>query len=159
MPPPHNPTPPRPATPPPSVGRTARAGRSGRSVTVVTQYDVEMFQKIEHLTGVKMEQFPADREEVLLLLEQVGWVGWGASGRPGPAPRCRAPLAGGLRRLQTGLAGLRARARLGALDRDEAAWRTIVEGRAWAQLAGLHLGRLAHAHAPARNRAARTSRR
>ncbi|GBF91769.1 DEAD-box ATP-dependent RNA helicase [Raphidocelis subcapitata] len=54
------------------VGRTARAGRSGRSVTVVTQYDVEMFQKIEHLTGVKMEQFPAEREEVLLLLEQVG---------------------------------------------------------------------------------------
>lgn len=53
------------------VGRTARAGRSGRSVTIVTQYDVEMFQKIEHLTGVKMEQFPAEREEVLLLLEQV----------------------------------------------------------------------------------------
>lgn len=54
------------------VGRTARAGRSGRSVTIVTQYDVEMFQKIEHLTGVKMEAFPAERDEVLLLLEQVG---------------------------------------------------------------------------------------
>jgi hypothetical protein len=57
------------------VGRTARAGRSGRSVTIVTQYDVEMFQKIEHLTGVKMEAFPAEREEVLLLLEQVGGGG------------------------------------------------------------------------------------
>lgn len=54
------------------VGRTARAGRSGRSVTLVTQYDVEVFQKIEHLTGVKMEAFPAERDEVLLLLEQVG---------------------------------------------------------------------------------------
>jgi ATP-dependent RNA helicase DDX47/RRP3 len=54
------------------VGRTARAGRSGRSVTLVTQYDVEMFQKIEHLTGVKMEAFSAERDEVLLLLEQVG---------------------------------------------------------------------------------------
>jgi ATP-dependent RNA helicase DDX47/RRP3 len=54
------------------VGRTARAGRSGRSVTLVTQYDVEMFQKIEHLTGVKMEAFAAERDEVLLLLEQVG---------------------------------------------------------------------------------------
>ena len=71
--------PPLPASKPPNlplptrrVGRTARAGRSGRSVTIVTQYDVEMFQKIEHLTGVKMEQFPAEREEVLLLLEQVG---------------------------------------------------------------------------------------
>lgn len=53
------------------VGRTARAGRSGRSVTLVTQYDVEMFQKIEHLTGVKMEAFQAERDEVLLLLEQV----------------------------------------------------------------------------------------
>lgn len=63
---------PEPPPPPFRVGRTARAGRSGRSVTIVTQYDVEMFQKIEHLTGVKMEQFPAEREEVLLLLEQVG---------------------------------------------------------------------------------------
>ncbi|GLI59076.1 hypothetical protein VaNZ11_000909 [Volvox africanus] len=53
------------------VGRTARAGRSGRSVTIVTQYDVELFQKIEHLTGIKMEQFAAEREEVLMLLERV----------------------------------------------------------------------------------------
>eukprot|EP00798_Chlamydomonas_sp_ICE-L_P032523 gene32523-17236_t len=53
------------------VGRTARAGRSGRSVTMVTQYDVEMYQKIEHLTGVKMELFKAERDEVLILLERV----------------------------------------------------------------------------------------
>lgn len=54
------------------VGRTARAGRSGRSVTIVTQYDVELFQKIEYLTENKMEEFPKDREEVLLMLERVG---------------------------------------------------------------------------------------
>ena len=39
------------------VGRTARAGRSGRSITFVTQYDVEGFQKIENLIGIKMEEY------------------------------------------------------------------------------------------------------
>ena len=29
------------------VGRTARAGKTGRAITLVTQYDVENFQKIE----------------------------------------------------------------------------------------------------------------
>lgn len=53
------------------VGRTARAGRSGRSVTVVTQYDVELLQRIEALTGVTMEQFPADQDAVLLLADRV----------------------------------------------------------------------------------------
>lgn len=33
------------------VGRTARAGKSGSAVTMVTQYDVEIFQKIEALIG------------------------------------------------------------------------------------------------------------
>ena len=36
------------------VGRTARAGRNGRAVNFVTQYDVELFQRIEHLIGQKM---------------------------------------------------------------------------------------------------------
>eukprot|EP00245_Coleochaete_scutata_P003724 TRINITY_DN1557_c0_g1_i2.p1 TRINITY_DN1557_c0_g1~~TRINITY_DN1557_c0_g1_i2.p1 ORF type:complete len:133 (-),score=29.09 TRINITY_DN1557_c0_g1_i2:35-433(-) len=54
------------------VGRTARAGRSGRAITVVTQYDVELFQRIEQLIGRKMELFPTKEEEVLLLLERVG---------------------------------------------------------------------------------------
>ena len=54
------------------VGRTARAGRSGRSLTMVTQYDVELFQRIEQLIGKKMELFPSEEEAALLLLESVG---------------------------------------------------------------------------------------
>merc|ERR1712232_1521483 len=39
------------------VGRTARAGRSGRAVTVVTQYDIELFQRIEHFLDKKLDEF------------------------------------------------------------------------------------------------------
>lgn len=31
------------------VGRTARAGKGGKAITLVTQYDVEQYQKIENL--------------------------------------------------------------------------------------------------------------
>lgn len=53
------------------VGRTARAGRSGRAVTLVTQYDVELYQKVETLIGKKLEAYPAEQEAVLMLLERV----------------------------------------------------------------------------------------
>lgn len=53
------------------VGRTARAGRAGKSVTLVTQYDVELVQRIESVIGKKMELWPTDKEEVALLRERV----------------------------------------------------------------------------------------
>ena len=53
------------------VGRTARAGRSGKSITIVTQYDVEMMQRVEAVIGKKMELWPTDEEEVALLRERV----------------------------------------------------------------------------------------
>jgi ATP-dependent RNA helicase DDX47/RRP3 len=55
------------------VGRTARAGRSGRSVTLVTQYDVELLQRIEVVIGKKLTEFPGcDKDSVRLLEERVG---------------------------------------------------------------------------------------
>jgi ATP-dependent RNA helicase DDX47/RRP3 len=53
------------------VGRTARAGRAGRAVTLVTQYDVELYQRIEHMLGTQLEQFSAPQEEAMLLMERV----------------------------------------------------------------------------------------
>ncbi|CAI2366261.1 unnamed protein product [Moneuplotes crassus] len=53
------------------VGRTARGGKSGRAVTLVTQYDVENFQKIEHLTKVKMSEYPIKQDEALIFYERV----------------------------------------------------------------------------------------
>merc|ERR1719266_1202103 len=53
------------------VGRTARAGKSGRAVTFVSQYDVELYQRIEHLLGQKLPEYQTEEEEVMLLGERV----------------------------------------------------------------------------------------
>ncbi len=53
------------------VGRTARAGKSGRAITFVTQYDVENFQKIEHLIEKKMDLYESDENQVLTMHERV----------------------------------------------------------------------------------------
>ncbi|KAF9400928.1 ribosomal RNA processing protein, partial [Podila epigama] len=53
------------------VGRTARAGRSGKSITFVTQYDVEVYQRIEQALEKKLEEFPTDKDAVMLLQERV----------------------------------------------------------------------------------------
>ncbi|KAI8557317.1 hypothetical protein RHMOL_Rhmol04G0001200 [Rhododendron molle] len=53
------------------VGRTARAGRSGVAISIVSQYEFEWYLQIENLIGKKLPLFPAQEEEVLLLLERV----------------------------------------------------------------------------------------
>ncbi|XP_030533218.1 DEAD-box ATP-dependent RNA helicase 10 [Rhodamnia argentea] len=52
------------------VGRTARAGRSGVAISLVNQYELEWYLQIEKLIGKKLPEFPAQEEEVLLLLER-----------------------------------------------------------------------------------------
>jgi len=46
------------------VGRTARAGRAGRSIAIVTQYDVEVYQRLEALIGQKLPEYAAEEELV-----------------------------------------------------------------------------------------------
>lgn len=53
------------------VGRTARAGRFGKSITFVTQYDVELYQRIEFLIGKKLPLYETPEQEVMLLTERV----------------------------------------------------------------------------------------
>ncbi|XP_064478422.1 probable ATP-dependent RNA helicase DDX47 [Ornithodoros turicata] len=53
------------------VGRTARAGRSGKSITFVSQYDVELYQRIEHLIGKKLPLYQTVEEEVMMMVERV----------------------------------------------------------------------------------------
>ena len=53
------------------VGRTARAGKTGRAVTLVTQYDVEIFQKIESLIGKKLVEYPIEDKHALILNDSV----------------------------------------------------------------------------------------
>jgi ATP-dependent RNA helicase DDX47/RRP3 len=55
------------------VGRTARAGRAGKSITLVTQYDIEWYTRIEHALGKKLDEYPLgnDKSAVLVLQERV----------------------------------------------------------------------------------------
>lgn len=52
------------------VGRTARAGRSGKSITLVSQYDIEMYQRIEELIGKKLDLYPNVSEEAIAILQE-----------------------------------------------------------------------------------------
>ncbi|XP_049873739.1 probable ATP-dependent RNA helicase DDX47 [Pectinophora gossypiella] len=53
------------------VGRTARAGRSGKAITFVSQYDVELYQRIEQLIGKQLPLYKTEESEVMVLQERV----------------------------------------------------------------------------------------
>ena len=53
------------------VGRTARAGRSGKAITLVSQYDVELYQRIEKLIGKKLPKYQTEESEVMVFTEPV----------------------------------------------------------------------------------------
>ena len=54
------------------VGRTARAGKSGNAISFVTQYDVELWMRIENALGKKLAEYETVKEEVMVLSERVG---------------------------------------------------------------------------------------
>jgi ATP-dependent RNA helicase DDX47/RRP3 len=53
------------------VGRTARAGKSGRALSVVTQYDLEIYLRIEAAMGKKLEEYHTEKEMVMVFQSRV----------------------------------------------------------------------------------------
>ncbi|CAR27325.1 hypothetical protein ZYGR_0I05990 [Zygosaccharomyces rouxii] len=53
------------------VGRTARAGRSGKSISLVSQYDLELILRIEEVLGKKLPKENCDKEVVISLRDSV----------------------------------------------------------------------------------------
>ncbi|AFN83849.1 ATP-dependent RNA helicase [Encephalitozoon romaleae SJ-2008] len=54
------------------VGRTARAGRSGTAITLVTQYDVEQFQRMEFALKKSLEEFRPMKKDFGLTCKKIG---------------------------------------------------------------------------------------
>ncbi|KAI2629421.1 DEAD-domain-containing protein [Xylaria nigripes] len=48
------------------VGRTARAGKSGQAISIITQYDLEVYARIEAALGTKLPEFATERDEVMV---------------------------------------------------------------------------------------------
>merc|ERR1712187_455350 len=53
------------------VGRTARAGRPGLSLSLVSQYDVWKFLKIEAAVQTKMEEYPFNEDMLHVFKEEI----------------------------------------------------------------------------------------
>ncbi|KAK3989327.1 P-loop containing nucleoside triphosphate hydrolase protein [Cladorrhinum sp. PSN332] len=53
------------------VGRTARAGKSGNAVSIVTQYDLEIWLRIEKALGQKLDEYSLEKDEVMVFKPRV----------------------------------------------------------------------------------------
>ncbi|EGR32122.1 hypothetical protein IMG5_095370 [Ichthyophthirius multifiliis] len=53
------------------VGRTARAGRKGNAISLISQYDLEAFLKIEDLLGIKIDQYNIEEYKALVFNERI----------------------------------------------------------------------------------------
>ena len=53
------------------VGRTARAGKAGNAISMVTQYDVEIWKRIEAALGKQLEEYSTEKDEVMLFKTRV----------------------------------------------------------------------------------------
>ena len=53
------------------VGRTARAGRGGEAVTIVTQYSVDQYQRVENSMHKKLDAYSAVEAQVLVFMPRV----------------------------------------------------------------------------------------
>jgi ATP-dependent RNA helicase DDX47/RRP3 len=53
------------------VGRTARAGKSGHAISLVTQYDAEIWLRIEAALGKKLKQDNPEKDEIMVFKPRV----------------------------------------------------------------------------------------
>ncbi|KAI0978633.1 hypothetical protein GJ496_007260 [Pomphorhynchus laevis] len=53
------------------VGRTARAGRNGTAITMITQYDIESYQRVETALKQKLPVYDIDKSAVMKFNESV----------------------------------------------------------------------------------------
>ncbi|KAK4151003.1 P-loop containing nucleoside triphosphate hydrolase protein [Chaetomidium leptoderma] len=53
------------------VGRTARAGKSGHAISMVTQYDLEIWLRIEAALGAQLSEYPLEKDEVMVFKPRV----------------------------------------------------------------------------------------
>ncbi|KAK3294402.1 ATP-dependent rRNA helicase RRP3 [Chaetomium fimeti] len=53
------------------VGRTARAGRSGHAISFITQYDLELWLRIEAALGTKLKEYPLEKDDVMVFKPRV----------------------------------------------------------------------------------------